>query len=232
MALLVGWLVNRIESERRRAERRAEEAEALRDELGRRADLLDAANRCARALSSSLDLDEASGAFVRELRGVAAVRPHGDRARGGGCRARDRGRRRARRRRDAGGHGADARAQPARRGPRPWPDDRAPRHGGAGIRRGADARRARPALTRRGAAALRRADDRPDLARAARAGRVHGRRGRARRLARPPRRVRGRRTSARTTASAGPSRSCGDSPRCAPTSSRSSRTSCAARWRR
>ena len=46
------------------------EAEALRDELGRRADLLDAANRCARALSSSLDLDEAFGAFIRELRGL------------------------------------------------------------------------------------------------------------------------------------------------------------------
>ena len=52
------------------AELRADEAEALRDELGRRADLLDAANRCARALSSSLDLDEAFGAFIRELRGL------------------------------------------------------------------------------------------------------------------------------------------------------------------
>ena len=40
------------------------------DELGRRADLLDAANRCARALSSSLDLDEAFTAFIRELRGL------------------------------------------------------------------------------------------------------------------------------------------------------------------
>ena len=68
MALLVGWLVNRVETERRNVQRRVEEAEALRDELGRRADLLDAANRCARALSSSLDLDEASGAFVSELR--------------------------------------------------------------------------------------------------------------------------------------------------------------------
>jgi signal transduction histidine kinase len=70
MALLVGWLVNRVALERRNVQRRVEEAEALRDELGRRADLLDAANRCARALSSSLDLDEASGAFVRELRGL------------------------------------------------------------------------------------------------------------------------------------------------------------------
>jgi signal transduction histidine kinase len=70
IALLVGWLFNRIDAERRNVERRAQEAEALRDELGRRADLLDAASRCARALNSSLDLDEASSAFIRELRGV------------------------------------------------------------------------------------------------------------------------------------------------------------------
>jgi two-component system OmpR family sensor kinase len=70
MALLVGWLVARLDDERRIAERRLTEAEALRDELGRRADLLDAANRCARALTSSLDLDEAFGEFIRELRGL------------------------------------------------------------------------------------------------------------------------------------------------------------------
>jgi signal transduction histidine kinase len=70
VALLVGWLVNRLNEARLGAEQRAAEAEALRDELGRRADLLDAANRCARALSSSLDLDEAFGAFIRELRGL------------------------------------------------------------------------------------------------------------------------------------------------------------------
>ncbi|MFL5964330.1 MAG: ATP-binding protein [Gaiellaceae bacterium] len=70
MALLVGWVVTRFEEQREMAEQRALEAEALRDELGRRADLLDAANRCARALSSSLDLDEAVNAFIRELRGL------------------------------------------------------------------------------------------------------------------------------------------------------------------
>jgi signal transduction histidine kinase len=70
MALLVGWVVTRLDEQRATAEQRAEEAEVLRDELGRRADLLDAANRCARALSSSLDLDEAFNAFVRELRGL------------------------------------------------------------------------------------------------------------------------------------------------------------------
>ena len=42
----------------------------MRDELGRRADLLEAANRCARALTSSLDLDEVVSAFTRELRGL------------------------------------------------------------------------------------------------------------------------------------------------------------------
>jgi len=70
MALLVGWLVARLAEEGITAEQRASEAVALRDELGRRADLLDAANRCARALSSSLDLDEAFGDFIRELRGL------------------------------------------------------------------------------------------------------------------------------------------------------------------
>jgi signal transduction histidine kinase len=72
IALVVGWLVARLEDERVIAERRAEEAEALRDQLGRRADLIDAANRCARALSSSLDLDEAFSAFIRELRGLVS----------------------------------------------------------------------------------------------------------------------------------------------------------------
>src|SRR6478752_3300913 len=70
MALLIGVLVRRIDIERRNVVRRAEEAEALRDELARRADLMDAANRCARALASSLDLDEAFGEFIRELRGL------------------------------------------------------------------------------------------------------------------------------------------------------------------
>jgi signal transduction histidine kinase len=71
-ALIVGWLYSRLDDQRRMAELRADEAETLRDELGRRADLLDAANRCARALSSSLDLDEAFGAFIRELRGLVS----------------------------------------------------------------------------------------------------------------------------------------------------------------
>ena len=51
------------------AEARAGEAERFRDQLGRRADILEAANRCARALSSSLELDQAFEAFIREVRG-------------------------------------------------------------------------------------------------------------------------------------------------------------------
>jgi signal transduction histidine kinase len=67
MALIIGWLVLRLRGERAFAEARAEEAEELRDRLGRRVDLLEAANRAARALRSSLVLDEAFGAFIREL---------------------------------------------------------------------------------------------------------------------------------------------------------------------
>ena len=70
MALIVGWLVRRLGSESSEARSLAAEAVGLRDELARRADLIDAANRCARALSSSLELHEAFGSFIRELRGL------------------------------------------------------------------------------------------------------------------------------------------------------------------
>jgi signal transduction histidine kinase len=70
MALIVGWLVVRLRAQGAVAERRAAEAERLRDQLGRRADVLEAANRCARALSSSLELDQAFDAFIREVRGL------------------------------------------------------------------------------------------------------------------------------------------------------------------
>jgi signal transduction histidine kinase len=69
---IVGWLVKRLEHEAALADARAAEAETLRDTLGRRVDLLEAANRCARALASSLDLDQAFSAFSRELRGLLA----------------------------------------------------------------------------------------------------------------------------------------------------------------
>jgi signal transduction histidine kinase len=66
----VGWLVLRLDTEARLGADRAAEAERLRDELGRRVDVLEAANRCARALASSLELEHAFGAFLRELRGL------------------------------------------------------------------------------------------------------------------------------------------------------------------
>ena len=68
--LFVGSLVERLRAQTAVAEARAGEAERLRDELGRRIDLLEAASRCSRALGSSLDLDEAFSAFIRELRGL------------------------------------------------------------------------------------------------------------------------------------------------------------------
>ena len=68
--IVVGRLRDTLNAERSRAELRAAEAERLRDELGHRVDVLETANRCARALGSSLELDEAFGAFIRELRGL------------------------------------------------------------------------------------------------------------------------------------------------------------------
>jgi signal transduction histidine kinase len=70
IGVVVGWLVNRLTGETEVAEARVAEAEELRDRLGRRIDVLDAATRAARALGSSLDLDEAFAAFIRELRGL------------------------------------------------------------------------------------------------------------------------------------------------------------------
>ena len=68
--LFAGWLVRRLEHEARAGGERAAEAERLRDALGRRVDLLEAANRSARALGSSLDIEQAFGAFIREVRGL------------------------------------------------------------------------------------------------------------------------------------------------------------------
>jgi signal transduction histidine kinase len=68
--VVIGRLRDTITSERSEVEARAAEAERLRDELGHRVDVLETANRCARALGSSLELDEAFGAFIRELRGL------------------------------------------------------------------------------------------------------------------------------------------------------------------
>ena len=74
VALALGGVVGRlVDMERTQAfdaEKRAAEAERLRDELGRRVDVLEATSRAARALSSSLELDAAFAAFAQELRGL------------------------------------------------------------------------------------------------------------------------------------------------------------------
>ena len=70
LGLVVGSLVERLREERRGARAKVTEAETLRDELGRRSDILDATNRAARALGSSLDQSQAFAAFIRELRGL------------------------------------------------------------------------------------------------------------------------------------------------------------------
>jgi signal transduction histidine kinase len=85
--LIVGGLVRQLHHETARAETRAAEAEALRDQMGRHADQLEIVNRCARALSSSLELEEAFRRFVQEVRGavpfdrLALVLADGGRAR-------------------------------------------------------------------------------------------------------------------------------------------------------
>src|SRR5256714_1235499 len=68
--LIVGWLVSRLDFEAQQGIERAAEAERLRDALGHRVDILEAANRCARALGSSLEIEQAFGAFIREVRGL------------------------------------------------------------------------------------------------------------------------------------------------------------------
>ena len=73
MGAVIALLLSRLAGETAVAEERAEEAERLRDQLGRRIDLLDAANRCARALGSSLEIEEAFAAFIRELRGLVPL---------------------------------------------------------------------------------------------------------------------------------------------------------------
>ena len=70
--LIVGGLVRQLRREAAVAEERAAEAEGLRDEIGRHADQLEVVNRCARALSSSLALEEAFRLFVREARSALA----------------------------------------------------------------------------------------------------------------------------------------------------------------
>jgi signal transduction histidine kinase len=70
LGAVVGRLVDMERAQARDAIERAAEAERLRDQLGRRIDLIEATSRAARALGSSLDLDSAFAAFVRELRSL------------------------------------------------------------------------------------------------------------------------------------------------------------------
>jgi len=70
LGLIVGWLVRRLDAEVRTSGERAAEAERLRDQLGRRVDVLEAANRTARALGSSLEIEDAFGSFIREVRAL------------------------------------------------------------------------------------------------------------------------------------------------------------------
>src|SRR5206468_3253414 len=85
VGLIVGWLVVRLGRATDVSEARATEAEELRDALGRRVDILEAANRCARALGSSLVVEEAFGAFIKEVSGfvpydrIAVVLVEGER---------------------------------------------------------------------------------------------------------------------------------------------------------
>ena len=87
LGLVIGRLKDRFAGEADLARSREGESDRLRHELARRADALEAANRCARALSSSLDVDEAFLAFIRELQGLiphermAIVLAEGDSAR-------------------------------------------------------------------------------------------------------------------------------------------------------
>ncbi len=132
IGLVVGWLVDRLRAETAVAEARAAEAEDLRDRLGHRADVLEAVNRAARALASSLDQREAFAAFRRELRQLDRLRPARDRA-GGRVRfgVRD-GRRVPRRRGRGGGHRAARAHRPRSRDAHGRPRRRARVHLGGG----------------------------------------------------------------------------------------------------
>ncbi|MCP9487370.1 MAG: ATP-binding protein [Gaiellaceae bacterium MAG52_C11] len=73
LGVVVGRLVAMEREQAALARARAQDAERLRDELGRRVDVLEASSRCARALGSSLELDQAFSAFIAELRGLVSL---------------------------------------------------------------------------------------------------------------------------------------------------------------
>ena len=67
VAVVVGQLRDELKRQRAEAEARAAEAEALRDQLSKRLNVVESANRCARALESSLELEPAFTAFIHEV---------------------------------------------------------------------------------------------------------------------------------------------------------------------
>ena len=209
---------------------RAAEAERLRDSLGRRVDVLEAANRSSRALGSSLEMDQAFGAFIREVRGLVPF----DRL---GIVLLEDGEARVI---ATAGRGADTVFAPgsARAADGSVLDDilagqtvYRPDIARPAVPRGAGVARPRPAEPARRAAPRRGSADRGDLVLAGGDGRVLADEielvsllGRL--VASAVQNIRSYEGERR------PSRSCGGSPRCARTSSRSCPTSCAARWRR
>src|SRR5207244_11573337 len=67
LGAIVGWLVHRRDLEAAHAQARAGEAEELRDALGRRVDVPEAANRRDREAGPSPEPHDAFGAFVPSL---------------------------------------------------------------------------------------------------------------------------------------------------------------------
>ena len=231
LGAVVGRLVDMERGQAHDAEERAAEAERLRDELGRRVDLLEATNRAARALGSSLDLD---GRSPRSCASCAAccrsTAPRSCSPRRRCPRDGDRGRRRSGLSR-AGDRDHGAGRDP-RSGDRGGAHDLPRGHRRGAVPGGSRAARARRPRAGARAAAARNALDRRPRDRTNRAGvlqRGGGRAGDVPRAARrdgsaEPAHVRGRARDGRRAAAA--------LRRSAPTSSRSSRTSCAARWLR
>ena len=147
--------------------------------------MLDAANRCARALGSSLEIEEAFAAFIRELRGLVPFDRTAIVLADEGAAAGDR--------RCRGGRGdglssrlaAAGRRLVARRDSEDRPDGVPKGHDRPAICRGGGVHRARAALPSGRSSRRRCTDGRDALARPCRAGRLHRGRGRARFVARP-----------------------------------------------
>ena len=155
LGIVVGRLVELEREQAALARDRAQEAERLRDELGRRVDVLEASNRCARALGSSLELDQAFGAFIAELRGPRPLRAGVDPPARGRSRDGDGDRRcrcglLSRSRKSNRGSGLDPRAGRRR------PNRGSSRPRGAALSGGGRSPSAGPALTRGGTAPARR----------------------------------------------------------------------------